>query len=116
MKTLAFFFMFGCSFVLTERSISQDSNLTQLKFFKIYVTTSDDKLFLALQDEMGIDPKLDSYLIYVDIRSDSPKVQYLYLGDMNHPSAMKYNWSQFSENIRLFLIRWDKPNKMEPDK
>lgn len=112
MKTLAFFFMFGCSFVLTERSISQDSNLTQLKFFKIYVTTSDDKLFLALQDEMGIDPKLDSYSIAVDIRSDDPAKQYLVLGELNHPSSMKYGWGQISERVKQGLIKWSKPNKM----
>jgi len=113
MKTIIIFFLLGCSIVFTNRVLSQDSSLTMLKFFKIYVTTSDDSMFETLQDEMGIDPKLTSYSIYVDIRSDSPKEQYLYLGDMNHPSAIKYNWGQFSEKMKAFLISWNRPNKMQ---
>lgn len=116
MKAIVVLSIFVCSLLLPGEILSQDSTLAGLKFFKIYVTTSDDNMFTVLQDEMQIDPKLSSYSIYVDLRSEDPQKHCLYLGDMNDPSAMKFNWSQFSDNVRMFLINWIKPNKMEPDK
>jgi hypothetical protein len=61
---------------------------------------------------MGIDPKLDSYSIAVDIRSDEPAKQYLVLGDLDHPSSMKFGWGQISDRVKQGLIKWSKPNKM----
>lgn len=103
-------------FLFCNNLLSQDSSLSELKFFKIYVTTSDDSLFNLLQDDLGIDPKLDSYLIYVDIRSEESKKQYLVLGDMNHPSSMRFGWDLFSEKVKKGLLNWSKPNKMPADK
>ncbi len=110
-KILIILFIFNVA-ALAKEPVRADSSVSEMKFFKILVTTSDDELFSVLQDEMGIDPKLNSYTIYVDIRSDEPKEQKLYLGDMNHPSAQKYSWKQFSDKMRAFLLSWDKPNKM----
>ncbi len=112
MKTIILILLVATSSILTKDLSNSDSTLAQLKFFKILVTTSDDEMFSVLQDEMSIDPKLKSYTIYIDIRSDEPKEQKLYLGDMNDPSAQKYSWKQFSEKMRSFLIAWNKPNKM----
>jgi len=112
MKTIIMLLLVLSSSVLTMDADNSDSTISGLKFFRILVTTSDDEMFSVLQDEMGIDPKLNSYTIYVDVRSDEPKEQKLYLGDMNDPSAQKYSWKQFSDKMKSFLLGWNKPNKM----
>jgi len=112
MKTIILLILILTASVFAKNAVIPDSTISELKYFKILVTTSDDEMFSVLQDEMYIDPKLKSYTIYVDIRSDEPKEQKLYLGDMNDPSAVKFSWKQFSDKMKAFLIAWSKPNKM----
>lgn len=109
--TLFILFLFFC---LTVNEIfSQDDDPAKWEFFKIYVTTSDDSIFTKLQDDMMISPYLESYLIYVDIRSDKPEKRFLVLGEITHESSMKFAWSQISEGVKSGLLNWNKKNKMK---
>ncbi len=92
---------------------AQNDDPTKWKFFKVYVTTADDSIFLKLQDDMGIYPYLEAYTINIDIRSTDPKKKYLVLGDIDDASSVKFGWSQFREEVRTGLINWDKKNKMK---
>jgi len=86
---------------------------TKYKYFKIYANTSYDSVFIKLQYEIGIDPIISNFSVCVDIRDPQPDNQYLYVGDLDDPSNMKFKWHQFSENVRSKLINWNKINKFK---
>lgn len=103
--------LFSC--LLVNNLYSQDDDPVNWKFFKIDVTTSDDSLFIKVQNDMGISPYLDRYTIYIDVRNENPKEHFLVLGDINHESSMKFTWSQFSEFVKNGLLNWTGKNKIK---
>ncbi|RPI13735.1 MAG: hypothetical protein EHM58_17865 [Ignavibacteriae bacterium] len=86
---------------------------TKWEYFKINVTTSDDSLFIKLQEDMGIDPLLPAYTIYVDVRKTDLKNKFIVLGDINDESSMKFAWNRFREEVQKGLLNWKKPNKIK---
>ena len=64
------------------------------KYFKIYARAEDDSIFITGQDDMGIDPKLESFTIVVNLMDGNPQNQFVVLGDEADPSAQRYAWSQ----------------------
>src|SRR6266542_755539 len=73
-------------------------------YFKILADADDDPIFVKLQDDLNIDPKMERYTIIVDIRAKDPAQQYVLFGDENNP--LRFNWSQLSEQVRNGLLNW----------
>ena len=76
----------------------------KFKYFKILADANDDPIFVKLQDDLHIDPKMERYSIIVDIRSIDPGQQYLFFGDETNP--IRYLWSQVSPQVQQGLINW----------
>lgn len=100
------FSLIGCS----GTKISKNTNsLKKSKYFRILADADDDYIFVKVQDDLGIDPKMERYTIVADIRSNDPAQQYILIGDEYNPA--RFNWSQVSEQVRNGLLNWTGSNK-----
>ena len=81
------------------------------KYFKILARAEDDSIFITAQDDMGIDPKLESYTIVVNLTDGNAQNQFIVLGDESDPSATRYAWSQLSKKVQDGLINWTGTSK-----
>ncbi|RPI17385.1 MAG: hypothetical protein EHM58_09525 [Ignavibacteriae bacterium] len=108
MKKLSlFFFIFFLvitSIDCTSSKKVKGSNPQKWTYFKILADADDDPIFVRLQDDLGIDPKMERYTIIVNVESKDPGQQYLLFGDEDNPR--RYSWTQISENVRTGLINW----------
>jgi len=113
MKFTSFFLLFTFAFLLISCSgtkVSTNTNsLKKSKYFRILADADDDPIFVKLQDDLGIDPKMERYTVTVDIRSNEPSMQYVLFGDEYNPA--RFGWSQLSEQVRTGLINWTGSNK-----
>lgn len=80
-------------------------------YFKIYARAEDDSIFIYAQDDMAIDPKLESFTIVVNISDPNTQNQFVIFGDENDPSAQRFAWSQLSKNVQDGLKNWTGTNK-----
>lgn len=94
-------------------SQSNDNDPTKWKYFSIYVNTNDDNIFLKLQEDIGISPFLESYLMIANISAENELDWYLVIGDENSPDNLKTKWRDISKEVRDGLIAWSKPNKIK---
>jgi hypothetical protein len=81
------------------------------KYFRIFARTDDDSLFLLVQDDMGIDPKLESFTIVVNIADMNEMNHYVTLGDELDPNALRFPWAQLSKPVQQGLRSWTGTNK-----
>lgn len=80
-------------------------------YFKILARSEDDSIFVIAQDDMGIDPKLESFTLVVNISDPNAQNQYVVLGDELDPSAQRFAWSQLSKRVQDGLKNWTGTNK-----
>ncbi len=78
-------------------------------YFRILARAQDDSVFIKLQDELNIDPKLESYILVVNI--SDPFNQYVIIGDENSPDASRFSWIQLSKGVQQALLNWTATNK-----
>lgn len=81
------------------------------KYFKILARAQDDTVFVVLQDELNIEPKLESYVLIVNILDPSPINQYVVIGDETSPDAIRFLWSDLSPEVQKGLLNWTGSNK-----
>jgi len=79
--------------------------------FKILASAEDDSIFIQLQDDMNIDPKLDRYTLVVNISDPNPQNEYVLIGDESDPNATRYAWTQLRKNVQDGLKNWTGTNK-----
>jgi hypothetical protein len=117
MKTISYFLLITFAFLLvgcTGTKITKNTkDLKNSKHFRILADADDDYIFVKLQDDLGIDPKMERYTVTIDIRSNETSQQYVLLGDEYNPT--RFNWSQLSEQVRTGLINWTGSNKERLD-
>ncbi len=81
------------------------------KYFKIFARAQDDSVFIKLQNELNIDPKLESYVFIANIMDPSPINQYVVIGDETSPDASRFLWSDLSADVQKALLNWVGSNK-----
>jgi hypothetical protein len=81
------------------------------KYFRISARTSDDSIFYKLQEDLVIEPKLESYAITINILDPNPANHTVIIGDETSPDALRYSWSQLSPKVQEGLINWTGSNK-----
>lgn len=79
------------------------------KYFNIYASSEDDAIFVQLQDDLGISPKMERYLLTVNLLERNN--QYIIIGGESNPSSKKYSWSSLRVSVQNGLINWDGSNK-----
>ncbi len=117
MKIILYFLLsiFAVSqFSCSGTKISTKTNdLKKSKYFRVLADANDDDIFIRLQDDLGIDPKMERYTIVVDIRSNEPSIQSVLFGDEDNPK--RFGWTQLTEQVRKGLINWTGTNKERLD-
>ncbi len=112
---LVLFAIILCSLMIqTNQTFSQQedpNNPRTWKYFRILARSEDDSIFIVAQDDMAIDPKMESYTIVVNISDPNEQNQFVVLGDESDPSAMRFGWSQLSKRVQDGLINWANTNK-----
>jgi len=73
------------------------------KHFGIHARSSDDKMFLTLQNEFGIDPPLESFYLEVDLRNPNYEFAKIGMGE----SSKSVLWESLSAELRNFIINWE---------
>jgi len=82
------------------------------KYFRINARTTDDSLFYRIQEELVIEPKLESYAVTVNIQDPNPINQSIVIGDETSPDALRYSFSQLSKENQDGLVNWTGSNKI----
>jgi hypothetical protein len=83
-------------------------------YFRIYADADDDPIFVKLQDNLNIDPKMERYTIVIDIRKDN-LAPYIIFGDIEESSPKTFPWSRLSKDVQDGLINWSRDNKERLD-
>mgnify|MGYP000290362562 CR=1 FL=1 len=81
------------------------------KYFRIFARAQDDSIFIQLQDQLNIDPKLESYVLVVNILDPSAINQYVVIGDETSPDASRFLWSDLNKPTQQKLLNWAASNK-----
>lgn len=82
-------------------------------YFSILASVDDDSLFNKLQEDLGIEPKLEAYTITINISDPDEENQYVVIGDESDPTSPRFPWSQLSLPSQRGLLSWKGPNKKE---
>lgn len=82
-------------------------------YFTIIANVSDDSVFGRLQDELGIEPRLSSYTITVNITDTEELNQYVVIGDEADVTSPRFTWSELSMESQRGLLAYNGPNKKE---
>src|SRR3972149_10102064 len=113
MKLFFYFLLFTFAFSLNGCSGTKIStntkNLKKSKYFTILADADDDPIFVKLQDDLNINPKMERYTVTIDIRSSDASQQYVLFGDEYNP--IRFGWAQLSEQVQKGLINWTGSNK-----
>ena len=114
-QSIVFLFIFSLIFAsCSGTKVSTDTkDLKKSKYFTVLADADDDPIFVKLQDDLNIEPKMERYTVTVDIRSDEPGQQYVLFGDEYNPT--RFRWSQLSEQVQKGLINWTGSNKEKLD-
>jgi hypothetical protein len=80
-------------------------------YFKIYADADDAPIFVRLQDDLGIEPKLERYTVVVDIRNKDSGYWYVIFGDEESSNPPRFPWSRLSKEVQDGLINWTGSNK-----
>ncbi len=74
---------------------------------------TENEFFGRVQDELAIEPRLESYSIIVNITDNDEQNQYVVIGDESDPSSPRYSWNQLSMNTQRDLLAYQGPNRKE---
>jgi hypothetical protein len=101
-------------FISSTKLFSQEVNEADpktFKYFKILASTDDDSVFVRIQDEMSIDPKVSAYILIVNITDQNPENHYVVFGEETDATAIRTSWSAISKPVQQKLLNWSGPNK-----
>lgn len=112
--SILWFFLLVVGFGISQSTFAQQEdpdNPRTWNYFKILARSEDDSIYVIAQDDMGIDPKLESFTLVINISDPNPQNQYVVLGDELDPSQQRFAWSQLSKRVQDGLKNWTGTNK-----
>jgi hypothetical protein len=112
--SILWFLVLLVGFGISQSAFAQQEdpdNPRTWNYFKILARADDDSIFVTAHDDMGIDPKLESYTLVINISDPNAQNQYVVLGDELDPSAQRFAWSQLSKTVQDGLKNWTGTNK-----
>ncbi|KXK04112.1 MAG: hypothetical protein UZ04_CHB001001150 [Chlorobi bacterium OLB4] len=89
--------------ILTITGEQVDDDPRTWKYFRIAASVENDSLFIWVQDDMEISPKLGSYFITVDLRN--PGNEIAFIGSEDNPLKL-VSWGQLSNRVQSGLINF----------
>ncbi|MCE1164351.1 MAG: hypothetical protein LWX07_02990 [Bacteroidetes bacterium] len=94
-----------------SQEVREDDPKT-FKYFKINATADDDSVFVKIQDEMSVDPKLSTFTIVVNVSDADPNNHYVVIGEETDPTKIQVSWNNISKPVQQKLLNWSAPNKI----
>lgn len=82
-------------------------------YFTILASVMESELFGRVQDELVIEPRLESYSIIINITDPDEQNQYIVIGDESDPTSPRYSWGQLSMDTQRDLLAYQGPNRKE---
>jgi hypothetical protein len=82
-------------------------------YFSIAANVNESDLFARVQDDLQIEPHLESYTIIININDSEELNQYIVIGDEADPTSLRYSWSQLSMESQRDLLAYTGPNRKE---
>jgi len=82
-------------------------------YFSILASINDDSLFGQVQEDLEIDPKLESYTITINVSDPNEENQYIVIGDESDPTSPRFSWSQIQMTTQRGLLSYQGPNRKE---
>jgi hypothetical protein len=89
----------------------KEPGVTKWKYFKIYADADDAPIFVKIQDDLNIAPKLERFTVVVDIRDKDTSNWYVIFGDEESSNPPRFSWSRLSNDVQKGLINWTGSNK-----
>ena len=99
--------------IKTESHTAYFNSVKPGVYFSILASISDDSIFSKLQDDLEIDPKLESYSITVNITDPDEENQYIVIGDESDASSPRFSWSQLTMESQRGLLSFKGPTRKE---
>jgi hypothetical protein len=82
-------------------------------YFSIAANVNESDLFVRVQQELQIEPPLESYTIIVNVTDAEELNQYVVIGDEADPTSLRFSWSQLSMESQRDLLSYTGPNRKE---
>jgi hypothetical protein len=92
---------FSCS---SSYSNKKEESPKTWKYFNILAASEDDIIFSQLQDDLGISPKMERYIITVNLLNKND--QYILIGGEQNSTAKKFPWSIIRASVQRGLLNW----------
>lgn len=106
------FVFFLCSINSVFSQEVNENDPKTFKYFKINANADDDSVFVQIQDEMAVDPKLSSYTIIVNVSDPDPNNHYVVIGEETDATKIQMSWLQISKPVQQKLLNWSATNKI----
>lgn len=104
-------FLFSLSINCSSSKKIKEPGVKKWTYFKIYADADDAPIFVKLQDDLNIDPKLERYSIVVDKRDKDSNNWYVIFGDEEGSYQPRFAWSKLSKDVQEGLVNWTGSNK-----
>ncbi|MFA7360894.1 MAG: hypothetical protein WC139_07635 [Candidatus Kapaibacterium sp.] len=101
----------SCSNSAFSQEINESDPRT-FKYFKINANADDDSVFVQIQDEMAVEPKLSSYTIIVNVSDPDPNNHYVVIGEETDATKIQMSWLQITKPVQQKLLNWSATNKI----
>lgn len=108
-------FLFLSIIVSFNTAFSQEvdeNDPRKFKYFKINVNADDDSVFVLIQDEMAVDPRLSSYTLIVNVSDPDPNNHYVVIGEETDATKIQMSWNLISKPVQSKLLNWAGSNKI----
>ncbi|RPI14597.1 MAG: hypothetical protein EHM58_16120 [Ignavibacteriae bacterium] len=89
-----------------ERIIQYYNNPNASFYFSILASVHDDSIFTWLQNDLLIEPHLESYTVTVNLTDNDPQNHYVVIGDEEDATSMRFSWLQLSLPVQKGLLAW----------
>lgn len=94
-----------------SQEVREDDPKT-FRYFKINANTDDDSVYVKIQDEMAVDPKLSSFTLIVNVSDADPNNHYVVIGEETDPTKIQVPWNNITKEVQQKLLNWSGPNKI----
>jgi hypothetical protein len=108
---LLFTSLFVISINCSSSKKVKEPGVTKWKYFKIYADADDAPIFVKIQDDLRIVPKLERFTVVVDIRDKDTSNWYIIFGDEESSNPPRFSWNQLSKEVQDGLVNWTGSNK-----
>jgi hypothetical protein len=102
------FFIVVLNINCSQSHIKEDNPKTW-RYFNILASSEDDIIFVQLQDDLSISPKMERYILTVNLTNKND--QYIIIGGEQNSSSKKYQWSMLRKSVQQGLLNWTGSNK-----